>query len=65
MTQKRSMLPHLVSVAVIITACAASGVTVAAQASAPRRLDLTGQWQLNRDLSDDTREKLFAGSTIP
>lgn len=60
MTQKSSSLPLFVCVAAIITACVGAGVTFAAQAGAPRRPDLTGQWQLNRDLSDDAREKLQA-----
>lgn len=58
MIQKSSTFPLLVCGAAIITACAAAGVTFAAQAGAPRRPDLTGQWQLNSDLSDDAREKL-------
>lgn len=58
MTQKSSTFPVLMCGAVIITACAAAGVSFAAQSGAPRRPDLTGQWQLNPYLSDDAREKL-------
>lgn len=44
--------------AAAITAWAAGGFSIAAQARATARPELTGQWQLNRDLSDDAREKL-------
>ncbi len=44
--------------AAAITAWAARGVSVAAQARAIARPDLTGQWQLNSDLSENTQEKL-------
>lgn len=44
--------------AAAVTTWAAGSVSVAAQTAATARPDLTGQWQLNSDLSDDTQEKL-------
>src|SRR6266545_1022213 len=41
-----------------ITAWAAGGASAAAQAGGPARSGLTGQWQLNRKLSEDALEKL-------
>jgi Spy/CpxP family protein refolding chaperone len=58
MIKKRSTFPRLACAAAVIAVLTAAGVSVAAQAGAPLRPDLTGQWQLNRDLSDDAREKL-------
>jgi hypothetical protein len=56
---KKSATFFLLSSAVaVITAWAAEGVSVVAQVATIVRPDLTGQWQLNRDLSDDAREKL-------
>lgn len=56
MIKKRSTFFLVASAAVVITAWA-PGVFVAAQATATARPDLTGHWQLNRDLSDDAQEK--------
>ncbi|MPZ18484.1 MAG: hypothetical protein GEV06_11305 [Luteitalea sp.] len=58
MIQTRITRALLACVAAVITAWAAAGVSVAAQAATPGRPDLTGQWQLNKDLSDDAQEKL-------
>lgn len=62
MIQKRVTRALLASVAAVITALAAAGVSVAAQANTAGRPDLTEQWQLNRVLSDDAAEKLAEGS---
>ena len=43
---------------VIVTGFATTGVNAAAQANARRQPDLTGEWQLNSDLSEDPQEKL-------
>jgi hypothetical protein len=58
MIKKGATFFLLSSAAAVITAWAAGGVSVVAQVAATVRPDLTGQWQLNRDLSDDAREKL-------
>src|SRR5262245_58698959 len=56
---KKSATFFLLAFAVaVITAWSAGGVFVVARVAAKVRPDLTGQWQLNRDLSDDSQEKL-------
>jgi hypothetical protein len=57
MNNKSSIFPLL---AALVTAWAIAGIPAAAQAGAAGRPDLTGQWQLNRDSSDDAQAK-FAG----
>src|SRR5262249_13767944 len=46
------------SAVAVITTWTAAGVSVVAEVAATVGPDLTGQWQLNPDLSDDAREKL-------
>ncbi|MPY89628.1 MAG: hypothetical protein GEU99_17100 [Luteitalea sp.] len=58
MIQTRITRALLACMAPVITAWAAAGVSVAAEADVPGQPDLTGQWQLNRNLSDDAKEKL-------
>ena len=57
MIQNRS-IGRLGGAAVVVSVFALTALSLAAQIGAPRRTDLTGQWQLNRDLSDDARDKL-------
>ncbi len=58
MIKKSATFFLLASAAAIITTWTAGGVSVVAQVAATVQPDLTGQWQLNRDLSDDAQEKL-------
>src|SRR5262249_12362554 len=58
MIKKSATFFLLASAVAVITAWAAGGASFVAQADATVRPDLTGQWQLNRDLSDDAQEKL-------
>src|SRR5215510_9011992 len=58
MVKKSATFFLLSSAVAVITAWAAGGVSVGAQVAATVRPNLTGQWQLNRDLSDNAREKL-------
>ena len=58
MIKKSATFFLLASAVAVITAWSAGGVFVVARVAAKVRPDLTGQWQLNRDLSDDSQEKL-------
>jgi hypothetical protein len=58
MIQKSSTVALFAGAAAVIALFATAGVSVSAQAGATRRPDLGGHWQLNRELSDDAREKL-------
>ena len=57
MIQKRLTFALVACVAAVVSAWAVAGISVAAQAGAAGRLDLSGQWQLNRDLSEDAQAK--------
>jgi hypothetical protein len=57
MLQKRSIFFLVASAAIVITVWVITPVSVAAQANAPARSDLAGDWQLNRDLSDNPQTK--------
>lgn len=58
MIQKSSTCPVSACLAAVITAWAAVGVSVGAQTNTPVRPNLSGAWQLNRDLSEDAQRKL-------
>jgi len=57
MIQKRLTFALVACVAAVVSAWAVAGISVAAQAGAADRPDLSGQWQLNRDLSEDAQAK--------
>ena len=57
MIQKRLTFALVACVAAVVSAWAVAGISVAAQAGAAGRPDLSGQWQLNRDLSEDAQAK--------
>src|SRR5260370_29601722 len=57
MIKKSSMFPQLPAVATIMLAWGVACISLAAQAGAAGRPDLTGEWQLNRDLSDNAQAK--------
>jgi len=60
MIQKSSSFALFAGVATVMIALAVAGISVVAQTGAAGRPDLTGHWQLNRDLSEDAQAK-FAG----
>lgn len=60
MIKKISIFPLLAAAAALMTAWIVAGTSLTAQSGAAGRPDLTGQWQLNRDLSEDAQAK-FGG----
>jgi hypothetical protein len=60
MTKKISTFPRLAAAAAVTSAWMIAGASFAAQANAQPRPDLSGHWQLNRDLSEDAFVKLLA-----
>jgi hypothetical protein len=61
MIQKRSTSVLVPFAAAVITASVATGVFESLQAAPAHSPDLSGQWQLNRDLSENPQDKLPNG----
>jgi hypothetical protein len=57
MIKKSSTFPLFATVTIVMIALAVAGISVA-QTGAASHPDLTGHWQLNRDLSEDAQAKL-------